>query len=163
MESGEIPHQLKTAKVIPLFKSGDKCIMDNYRPIALLDSFSKILEKVVCNRLTKFLEENNKITPYQFGFRKQHSPVHPMLHFMNFVSENLEKKQHSLAIFCDLRKAFDCCDHDILLRKLNNLGIRGTELIWFKNYLTNRQQFVSISDKKVHLCPLFLVFPKAPF
>jgi Notch-like protein len=91
MESGEIPSQLKMAKIIPLFKSGDKSIMDNYRPIALLDTFSKIFEKLICKRLTSFLEDNDKITPFQFGFRKDHSTVHPMLHFMNFVSENLEK------------------------------------------------------------------------
>jgi hypothetical protein len=91
MESGEIPSQLKMAKIIPLFKSGDKSIVDNYRPIALLDTFSKIFEKLICKRLTSFLEDNDKITPFQFGFRKDHSTVHPMLHFMNFVSENLEK------------------------------------------------------------------------
>jgi Notch-like protein len=91
MESGEIPSPLKMAKIIPLFKSGDKSLMDNYRPIALLDTFSKIFEKIVCKCLTSFLESNEKITPFQFGFRKEHSTVHPMLHFMNFVSEKLEK------------------------------------------------------------------------
>jgi hypothetical protein len=135
MESGEIPSQLKMAKIIPLFKSGDKSLMDNYRPIALLDTFSKIFEKIICKRLTSFLESNEKITPFQFGFRKEHSTVHPMLHFMNFVSEKLEKKHHVLAIFCDLRKAFDCCDHNILLKKLFKLGIKDTELNWFRSYL----------------------------
>jgi hypothetical protein len=70
---------------------------------------------------------------------------------MNFVSEKLEKKQHVIAIFCDLRKAFDCCDHSILLKKLCKLGIKDVELNWFRNYLTNRQQFVSIGDCKSNL------------
>jgi hypothetical protein len=83
-----------------------------------------------------------------------------MLHFINFVSENLEKKHHSLAIFCDLRKAFDCCDHNILLRKLDKLGIKDTELLWFRNYLTNRRQFVSISDKKSSALPVIYGVPQ---
>jgi hypothetical protein len=91
MESGEIPSQLKMAKIIPLFKSGDKSVMHNYRPIALLDTFSKNCEKIVCKRLTSFLENYDKITPFQFGFRKDHSTVHPMLHFMNFDPKNWKK------------------------------------------------------------------------
>ena len=115
---GIVPQQLKTAKVIPVFKSGWKDSMDNYRPISLLSCFSKILEKIVCSRLTSFLDTNNLITSSQYGFRKNHSTVHPLVHFLNFVSTSLDKKEHSIAIFCDLRKAFDTVDPGILLNKL---------------------------------------------
>ena len=148
LESGTIPDQLKIAKIVPLFKSGDKTSMDNYRPIALLNIFSKVLEKVVCNRLSLHLENNNLLSMYQFGFRKNHSTLHPMLHFLNKITSALENKEHTVAIFCDLRKAFDCCNHDILFEKMNRLGVGGVELDWFRNYLNGRQQFVSIKNKK---------------
>ena len=148
LENGYVPDQLKTAKIIPLFKSGDKASMDNYRPIALLNIFSKILEKIVCNRLSLHLEQNNLLSIYQFGFRKEHSTLHPMLHFVNKITSALEKKEHTVAIFCDLRKAFDCCNHDILFDKMARLGVGGVELDWFRSYLSGRQQFVSIKNKK---------------
>jgi hypothetical protein len=92
------------------------------------------LEKVVGRRLVSFLELNNIITPSQFGFRKNHSTLHPMVHLMNFVSDALNKKESAIAIFCDLRKAFDTVNHSILLRKLHKIGIRGVALEWFKNW-----------------------------
>jgi Reverse transcriptase (RNA-dependent DNA polymerase) len=96
-QTGQIPTQLKVAKIVPLFKNGDQFNGDNYRPIALLDTFSKILEKIVCLRLSTFLESNDRINKYQFGFRKEHSTVHPMMHFINHISSSLEKKEHTVA------------------------------------------------------------------
>ncbi len=105
--TGIVPSQLKIAKIVPIYKSGDRTVMDNYRPISLLDNFSKILKKVVFRRLSNFVEANNIITPSQFGFRKNHSTIHPLVHFVHNVSTALNKKHHAIAIFCDLRKAFD--------------------------------------------------------
>jgi hypothetical protein len=96
--------------------------------------FSKILEKVVGRRLVSFLESNGIISPSQFGFCKNHST--PMIHLMNFVTEALNNKETAIAIFCDLRKAFDTVNHSILLRKLHKIRIRGVALEWFKNYLS---------------------------
>jgi len=158
--SAVVPLQFKIAKVIPLFKSGDKSLPDNYRPISLLSSFSKIFEKVVCLRLLNFLEANNILTPDQFGFRKAHSAVHPMVHMMNFVSRALNKKETAIAIFCDLRKAFDTVNHDILLKKMHKMGIRGVELDWFKNYLSNRKQFVYLNGKSSSLLEILLGVPQ---
>ena len=90
--TGIVPSQLKIAKVVPIFKSGDQTLLDNYRPISLLSNFSKILEKVVGNRLTTHLENNELLSPSQFGFRKGRSTVHPLVHFMNSVSTALNKK-----------------------------------------------------------------------
>ncbi len=88
--------------------------MDNYRPISLLSNFSKILEKIVSNRLTAFLENHNLLSHSQFGFRKKHSTLHPLVHFMNFMSRAQNNKEFALAIFCDLRKAFDTVNYPIL-------------------------------------------------
>jgi hypothetical protein len=158
--SAVVPSQFKVAKVIPLFKAGDKSLPDNYRPISLLSCFSKIFEKVVCLRLLNFLENNNILTPDQFGFRKSHSAVHPMVHMMNFVSSALNKKETAIAIFCDLRKAFDTVNHEILLKKMHRIGIHGNELEWFKNYLSNRKQFVSFNGKSSSLLEILLGVPQ---
>jgi hypothetical protein len=138
---------MKISKVVPIFKSGDATNVDNYRPIALLCTFSKLLEKIVYNRLSIHIGNNNLLNTQQFGFRNNHSTLHPMLLFMNHVTVALEKKQHTVAIFCDLRKAFDCCSHEILLRKLKKLGICDISMNWFKSYLSDRTQFVSIHSE----------------
>ena len=146
LRTGIVPSKLKIAKVIPLFKSGDCLDMNNYRPISLLSSFSKILEKIVHARLYFFLDSNSLITPNQFGFRPNHSTSHPMTLLLNKVTSSLNSKLYSIIIFCDLKKAFDTCNHNILLKKLSSLGINGIELAWFKSYLTDRLQFVTIDN-----------------
>ena len=145
-ELGIVPCQFKISKVIPIFKSGDPRQADNYRPILLINNFAKIIEKIMAIRLTAFLENHSLITNSQFGFRKQHSTIHPIIQFQNFITKTLNKKEHAIAIFCDLRKAFDTVDHKILLNKLKNKGVTGMELNWFKSYLDERKQFVSIDD-----------------
>ena len=146
--SGTVPTQLKIAKISPIHKSGDKSDVDNYRPISLLCTFSKILEKLMANRIVEYLETNAIINQFQFGFRKSHSTMHPMVHLLNKISDSLNKKKFSAVIFCDLKKAFDTCDHQILLKKLEKIGVKNMELKWFKSYLTNRKQFVQIGDIK---------------
>ncbi len=120
--------------------------MDNYRPISLLNNFSKIFEKIMHKRLVDYLEGRGLLSESQFGFGKSHSTIHPIILAQNFISEALNRKQHVIGIFCDLRKAFDCVDHKILLKKLYNLGVRGVELDWFRSYLSNRKQFVAIGN-----------------
>jgi hypothetical protein len=158
--TGVVPSQFKIAKVVPVFKSGDKTIPDNYRPISLLSSFSKILEKVVSIRLTHFLEQENILSKFQFGFRKSHSTAHAMVHFLNNISNALNEKKHTVAIFCDLRKAFDTVNHDILLKKLFKMGIRGVELHWFRDYLSNRKQFVFLDGKSSSLLDILIGVPQ---
>jgi len=145
---------------VPIFKSGDSTLMDNYRPISLLNNFSKIYEKVMANRLTSYIEENNLFSPSQYGFRKSHSTIHPLVQFMNSVSSALNKKHHVIAIFCDLRKAFDTVDHKILLKKLKQMGLEGVELEWFRSYLSNRKQFVFFEGKCSSLLEILLGVPK---
>ena len=157
---GWLPLQFKIAKVIPIFKSVDKASMDNYRPISLLSAFSKILEKIVASRLLIFLNENDILSKWQFGFRGGHSTSHPMVHFINKVTESLNNKKHTIGIFCDLKKAFDTCDPNILLLKLKKYGIQGTELNWFKSYLSDRKQFVNIKNSSSPLLEIKLGVPQ---
>jgi sarcosine oxidase/L-pipecolate oxidase len=103
-------------------KSGDPLLVDNYRPISLLSNFSKVLEKM-CNRLTQFLNNNKILSNSQFGFGRNHSTTHPIIHLLNEVTKASTSKKYTLAIFCDLRKAFDTCNHDILIKKLRKLAL----------------------------------------
>ena len=95
---GVFPNQLKVAKVIPVYKSGPSNDLQNYRPISLLSSLSKIFEKVIQRRLVSFLERHNLIIPSQFGFRHKHSTIHPILDLLsiNRMLSNYRKK----AFFC---------------------------------------------------------------
>ena len=145
-DQGVVPSQLKIAKIIPIFKSGDPLSVDNYHPISLLSSFSKILEKIMCNHLTEHLELNNLICTEQFGFRKNHSTFHPVIHLLNSITESSNQKKVSIAIFCDLRKAFDTCNGKILCKKLPKFGIKGVEQQWFRSYLSSRKQYVNIDS-----------------
>jgi hypothetical protein len=121
--------------------------MDNYRPISLLPTFSKIYEKVVAMQLTKYLEQNNILSDSQFGFRSHHSTIHPLILYSNVISSKLAENKCSMAIFCDLKKAFDTCNHQILSMKLDRYGIRGISLDWFQSYLKDREQFVCLNGK----------------
>ena len=144
---------LKTAKVIPIYKKHYPSLVTNYRPISLLPCISKILEKIVCKRLSSFLTLNNILNPSQFGFRKKSTDL-AITKLIDKVIQSLsKKKEHVIALFMDLSKAFDTIDHDIFLYKLNNYGIRGIVLSWLKSYQSNRQQFVSIDN-------VYKIFPQ---
>ena len=115
--TGIFPTALKCAKVVPIFKSGDPCLLNNYRPISLLPSISKIFEKIMYNKIMKFLNSNDILYRHQYGFRQKHSTIHPILHLLNQCAEsnNSTPSKLTLATFCDLSKAFDTISTDILL------------------------------------------------
>ena len=137
---------MKTAKVIPLYKSGEKNVFTNYRPISLLQ-FSKILEKLYNNRLDKFLNKCNILSPSQYGFRSSMSTTEALLDLVEEITTSLEKKQkYTVGVFIDLKKAFDTVDHDILYKKLHFYGLRGVAQEWIQSYLENRKQFVSFNN-----------------
>ena len=145
LTNGIVPREMKVAKVVPIFKKGDPKLLTNYRPISLLISFSKILEKLIYVRTVKFLNSSKMFSNFQFGFREKHTTTHAILHFINKVSYAMDNHMHTLGIFLDYSKAFDRVDHKILLRKLSHYGVRGAALDWFRSYLADRQQFVSIN------------------
>ena len=137
---------LKVSKVIPVFKDkGNKLDYNNYRPISLLSNVNKIIEMLMHNRLSKFLSKYKCLYDLQFGFRKFHSTTHALMYLTESIRKALDKNYFACGIFIDLQKAFDTVDHEVLLYKLCHYGIRGVANKWFKSYLTNRKQFVSIN------------------
>jgi hypothetical protein len=145
---GVFPTLWKTAKICPLFKSGDKKDVNNYRPISLLPIFGKILEKHVSNTLRKFFNENNLLYKRQFGFRKLHSTSDALLSIKRKIVYSLNKRQKCLMVLIDIRKAFDLINHNKLLQKLKAYGCDRESLNWFESYLRDRYNFV-ISNKKI--------------
>lgn len=154
IKQGIFPHHLKKTKVIPIFKSGNRSDINNYRPISILPAFSKIFEKIIVTRLIKYLEDNKLLTQYQHGFRANHSTETAVLHFVNNIYKALEQKLYVAGVFIDLSKAFDSLNHNILLSKLQHIGIRGVPLELFHSYLSNRSQSVSCNNMTSHFIPI---------
>ena len=144
---GIFPDKLKIVKVVPLHKKDDKMKLDNYRPISLLSSISKVFEKVVFNQLSEYFKVNNLLFEGQYGFRDKHSTELATVELMDRVITALEEKRLPISIFMDLSKAFDTLDHKILLSKLQYYGVTGTALSWFNSYLSNRSQYVEINGR----------------
>jgi hypothetical protein len=147
LESGVFPEMLKQCRVIPIFKSGNHMECDNYRPISLLSSISKVLEKIVAEKLLFHLTENDLLYTHQYGFIPKKSAEHNLMHVINFVSSALNDGNFCVGVFLDLKKAFDVCSHSILLKKLKKMGINGVTHSWFANYLSGRSQKVEINEK----------------
>jgi hypothetical protein len=148
LREGVFPDKLKLCRVIPIFKSGNPLDCDNYRPISLLSSISKILEKIVSQKLIKHLLENDLLYVHQYGFLPNRSTEHNLLQIVNYISKALDEGNYCIGVFLDLKKAFDVCSHEILLKKLQKMGVRGNTYNWFKNYLAGRSQFVDINGNK---------------
>ncbi len=143
LAEGIFPDALKIAKVIPIYKSGMKDSINNYRPISVLPTISKVFEKVICKRMNNFLLKTKALDPLQFGFRPKHSTTDAVTLLSKDILLAKEKKEYTLAVFCDLSKAFDSLNHDILFRKLERYGFRGNCMLLLKSYLTERKQYIS--------------------
>ena len=137
---GVFPRVWKCAKVIALFKDGDKSIKDNYRPISILPTISKIIERSAHIQLSSFLEVNRLLSQSQFGFRLKRSTSTALIDFTDQVPENMDKGCVTGTVFLDLCKAFDTVDDLLLINKLKSLGVVGKSLEWFRSYLTGRVQ-----------------------
>ena len=142
--TGIHPDQLKIAQVTPIFKKGSKLETSNYRPISLLSNINKIFEKVMYSRVYDFITKSNCFYPLQFGFRSKHSTNHALISIVDKINEALDKKKVVGSIFVDFQKAFDTVNHEILLRKLSHYGITGHINDWFRSYLLDRKQYVSV-------------------
>lgn len=143
---GKFPDMLKDSIVIPVFKSGERDSITNYRPISLLPTMAKILEKLINIRLVNYMERNNILSNNQFGFRRNKSTVDAVEHLVTNVASNLDHKNKCVGVFLDLAKAFDTVSIPLLICKLEAIGIRGVPLDLFKNYLNNRTQAVKIGN-----------------
>ena len=145
MANGCFPDLLKIAKICPIFKTGDKSDITNYRPISILTSISKIFEKVISNRLISYLDHYKIIHQAQYGFRKNHSTFMALLDLHNKITLAADNHEYAIGVFIDLSKAFDTINHSILLKKLYHYGIRGIALDLFSSYLSNRRQYVTLN------------------
>lgn len=146
LSTGVFPDIFKRALITPVHKSGDRHSVDNYRPISILSSISKILEKVINSRLVDYLDKNKIIAKNQYGFRKNMSTEDAVLELNERVVRLLDNKAKVIGIFLDLAKAFDTVSVPLLLTKMECLGIRGMVLEMFRSYMTNRSQKVKIGN-----------------
>ena len=139
IEEGVFPVNMKKADIVPLYKSKDKQECSNYRPISLLITLSKLLEKIVYKRVYQFLEKKGQIFPSQYGFRTSHSCENAVSELLSTIIKGKEQGLYTVSLFSDLSKAFDSLEHEIMLKKLESYGICGNVLQWFRSYLSERQ------------------------
>lgn len=146
-QTSYIPSQWKETIVVPILKP-DKPASDpnSYRPISLTSCFSKLIERMITNRLTWYLNKHNIITHNQSGFRKHHSTTDHLLKLSDHIHKAINTKQHTLAVFLDIQKAYDMLWKEGLLVKLHTLGIQGHMFNWIKNFLSNRKIQVKVNN-----------------
>ena len=143
---GIFPDKLKFGRVIPLHKSGPQTSVSNFRPITTLSIYSKVFEKLVHIRMTKFIDKFNLVNQNQFGFRKNKNTSDAILEFLDNVYDSFNNSEQLLAIYLDFSKAFDTISFDILLKKMEYMGFRGPIYSWLKSFLQNRKQCVNIGS-----------------
>ena len=148
IEKGIFPDDLKIAKVTPIYKTVDKSDLSNYRPISVLSCFTKIPEQIMYNHLYQYLTENKILYPMQFGSQTCHSTEHAIVQLVDQILESFEYNKYALGVFIDLSKVFDTVYHSILLKKLVLYGLTDRKHSWFKNYLSNRKQFIQINNER---------------
>ena len=144
---GSFPDRMKVAEIILLYKGKEMDRMINYRPISLLITLSKLLEKIMYRRLYSYLECNNILYNSQYGFRSRRSCEQAITELVGYILQSKNCNEHCAGIFLDLSKAFDTLDHSILLQKLERYGIRGTAHDWFSSYLSGRQLVAKITTR----------------
>ena len=140
ISEGKVPSIYKLARIVPLYKKGPTNDCGNYRPVSLLPSLSKILEKAICRQLMLYLHKTQLLCEDQFGFRKRNQTSHVLQSLLNTVSRNAKKDEVTIATYIDLSKAFDCLQYDRLFTKMSSLGFTERTLNWFKSYLSGRKQ-----------------------
>ena len=144
LQEGTVPNDWKLANIVPLHKKGCKSSPENYRPISLTSVVSKIMEKLVRDKIMEHMEENNLFTKHQHGFRIGYSYVTQLIDVCDKWSEELDNKNCIDILYLDFKKAFDSVPHQRLLTKLKDYGFKGKLLTWVENFLKNRKQRVQV-------------------
>ena len=134
--------------------------MDNYRPISIIPTVSKLLERAVHHQLYQYLREHNILSPFQCGFRKCHSTKFAALSLADTIRRNMDQRILTGAVFIDFRKAFDTVNHDLLLQKLSYMGVLDKELVWFKDYLHDRTQVLDFQGVSSDPVPIPIAVPQ---
>ena len=148
ISEGIFPDKLKYAEIIPIYKQGDKTQSSNHRPISILSPFSKIFEIHLHKQINNFISKHNIFHPYQYGFRRGVSTDVAVSQITEDLATKMQNKLITCSVFIDLRKAFDTVNHQILISKLHNYGIRGQIGKLLENYLTNRTQVTIVNNAK---------------
>ena len=147
LSMGIYPNDWKMAKVLPIFKNGEKCDLSNYRPISIISAVAKLFGRTVYDQFYSYLTSNNLVSNCQSGFRASYSTVTALLESTNYWCVNIDKGLLNGGIFIDLKKAFDTIDHEILIRKLKCYGMDDNALSWFNSYSNNRKQKCYVNGK----------------
>ena len=143
--SQAIRFQWKTAEVISVLKGGDHEKPNNYLPISLLTVLSKLCERIALNQLMPYLVENNRLSAHQRGNKKWYSTETSLIHTSDRILTASDQKKTSAVVLLDMSKAFDSVSHDILVNKLQDLGLSPSTIQWFRSYLSDRYQAVRIN------------------
>ena len=156
IREGCVPAIYKLARIVPLYKKGPTDEWGNYRPVSLLPSLSKILEKAICAQMMLYLSKNNLICDDQFGFRRRSQTTHVVQSMLNTIYKAAIQEQVTVATYIDLSKAFDCLQYNQLFTKMKSLGFKDRTMRWFESYLSGRKQCTDIegnlsSKLDVHL------------
>ena len=154
------PKIWKCAKVTALFKCGNRNDVSNYRPISVLPTLSKLLEKAVHVQLSQHLVGNNLFTNKQHGFRPRRSTSSALINFSDGILTNVDKGNLCGAVFLDLAKAFDTVDHQILTKKLQWVGVCNNDIQWFISYLHDRSQRTVCSQQLSDSLPVAAGVPQ---
>ena len=163
LKTGVFPDALKIAKFKPLYKKGDNFCLNNYRPISLLPTISKIFERVMFTQLYSYLNANNLLSEQQYGFRSHHSTELAYVKLVDYITtemDNIKKIKTPTAIFLDLSKAFDTLNFNILLNKLQYYVIDGISLSLIRSYLTDRFQYVQFENSESDLLEIKTGIPQ---
>ncbi|KAL0871061.1 hypothetical protein ABMA27_004866 [Loxostege sticticalis] len=146
VETGIYPDELKIGCVRPIHKKGRRDDFLNYRPVTLLSSIDKIVEKYVCEQIYEFYDMHDVIYQNQYGFQAGKGTNDLLMKLTDEINEYLNNKKHVVVLFIDFSRAFDTLDHKQIITKLDDCGIRGPLLRWCANYLKNRKFSVRIND-----------------
>ena len=143
---GEFPADWKEALVTPVLKKGNPETKENYRPVSCLPAGSKLLEIIVCEQTTQYMEEHKLLPENQHGFRAKRSTMTAWANIQQDWARNSEKNLITGVMLWDLSAAFDTLDADILINKLEVYGFSSRSRSWFESFLTNRSQKVKIGS-----------------
>jgi len=146
LHEGVFPDRWKHANVLPIYKTGDKSKVENYRPISLLSAFGKLLEAIVASEL--FHLARDRITPQQHGFFAGRSTSTNLVSFIQRALDTMDSRRRLDAVYTDFSKAFDKVHHATLLVKLGGFGVHGSLLRWFESYISFRTMCVTVNNYK---------------
>lgn len=147
LQNAVIPEECKIGKVRPIYKGGDHAATSNYRPISVLNSMNKILEKYVYDMTIEYIQKNNLIHKNQYGFQPGKRISVLLGELANRVYTNLDQRKYTMCIFIDYQKAFDTLGHQTILDALEDVGISGKMRSWFEEYLKGRKFEVNVGNE----------------